>query len=268
MTNRKSVIVVLMLAVIASFSTAASGRQLLETFDSKAALPTVGTGPVPNFPNPTSPGTFVARGTRHPEIRDAMVARARTMGPKDVVFLGDSITYYLNANPNFNKYVTKGIAPKTAAILGVGGDKVENLWWRISQKNPSAFPVAKVYVVGIGTNDLTLEPKEIARRISGLRNYIRSRQPKSYIVFTALWARNGYKDRMPAINLEIRNMVTGSDPRVSFVPWTYDFSSSKVKPVAQGGWFPDGTHPIDAAWVPVFGQLVPYLKTLLAQYGK
>ena len=264
MTNGKSVVLIAFLAALAASSALASARRL-EAFDSKAALPTVGSGPAPNLPKPTAPGSFVARGTRHPEIRDAMVARARTMGPKDVVFLGDSITYYLNANPNFGKYVTKGIAPKTAAILGVGGDKVENLWWRIAQKNPSAFPVAKVYVIGIGTNDLTLEPKEIARRCGGLRNYILSRRPGSRIVFTALWARNGYADRMPMINMEIRNMVVASDPRVSFVPWTYDFSSSKVKPVAQGGWFPDGTHPIDAAWVPVFGQLVPYIKTLLAK---
>lgn len=261
----KDVLAVSLLATLAAFSMLESGRRL-ESFDSKAALPTVGTGPVPNFPKPTSPGSFVVRGTRHPEVRDAMVARARTMGPKDVVFLGDSITYYLNANPNFVKYVTKGIAPRTAAILGVGGDKVENLWWRIAQKNPSAFPVAKVYVIGVGTNDLTLEPKEIARRCGGLRNYILSRQPKSRIVFTALWARNGYADRMPMINMEIRNMVSGSDPRVSFVPWTYDFSSSHIK--NPNSWFPDGTHPIDAAWIPVFGQLVPYIKTLLAQYGK
>ena len=271
MTNRKHVIVVAILAILAAFSTLASGRRLLctEPFDSKAALPIVGIGPVPNFPKPTSPGTFISKGTRHPEIRDAMVARARTMGPKDVVFMGDSITYYLNANPNFDKYVTKGIAPRTAAILGVGGDKVENLWWRIAQKNPSAFPIAKVYVIGIGTNDLTLEPAEIARRISGLRNFIRSRQPKSYIVFTALWARNGYKDRIPAINEQLKTMVAGSDPLVSFVPWPYDYSVSHVGTTSAGvNWFLDGTHPINDAWIPVFGQLVPYIKILLARYGK
>ena len=246
------------------------GTGPLPTPDPSMALtsqPVTGSGPMQPYGGPSAAATWLVKSSRAPTT-DNMVSRAANMGAKDVVFMGDSITYYLNQNPYFWQYANS-VAPYSVQNLGVGGDKVENLWWRIAQ--PGAFPVAKVYVIGIGTNNIGEAAADRVSKMSGLRDYILSRQPSARVVFTALWPRIWYETDNQKTNAALRDMVAASDRRTSFVDWTY--ATGMFKPPAKGGyvpetsWFPDGIHPRQDAWIPVFYKLFPYVAALVGQYG-
>lgn len=229
--------------------------------------PVTGTGPTQAYAGPSAAASWLVKSSRAPTT-DNMVYRATNMGAKDVVFMGDSITYYLNQNPYFWQYANS-ISPYSVQNLGVGGDRVENLWWRIAQ--PGAFPYAKVYVIGIGTNNIGEAAADRVSKMSGLRDYILSRRPGARVVFTALWPRVWYEADNQKTNVALRDMVAASDARTSFVDWTY--AAGMLKPPAKGGyvpatsWFPDGIHPRADAWIPVFSRLFPYVASLVGQYG-
>lgn len=216
-------------------------------------------------PTGTKPGqvaacpSWVAMNTNPAADTDVKVARAKGAGRSDVVFLGDSITALLDTSGLIpKKYApTLPAGKRKVTMLGVGGDVIENVVWRICQ--PASFPRTSVYVVCVGTNNLLAPPATIAERHKTLLDFLRTAEPRAHVIFLSLFLRTeGGAPRDAAVrevNANLKKMVRASDSRVHYASWPYDLTKPED--------LPDGLHPNDAGWTKVLDRLMPYVSTLL-----
>ena len=176
------------------------------------------------------------------------IDRAKTIGNVDVAFLGDSITaLFTVTNYDFSKYGVK------AGVFAVGGDTVENLMNRMC----AALPVAKTYVIMIGTNNISIghSPQQVAGRIKELIVYIRARVQGSHIVVLGVFWRAQFMDRITDLNGKLQTIVTASgDSRLHYAPWGTLLLGA--------GDMSDGLHPGVPGWQKVLDKLMPFIKTL------
>jgi lysophospholipase L1-like esterase len=153
-------------------------------------------------------------GTTVPAPRgDENSARAHTQlvqkagnGVIDVYFIGDSITRRWGAldYPELLANFTSNFFGWNAANFGWGGDRIENMLWRLD--NGELPPVGpKIFVVQAGTNNLgDFESAEervaaIAAGIEAIVERCRRHAPESLVVLTAVFPR---RDR-PEFNASI-----------------------------------------------------------------
>src|SRR5271170_7941364 len=85
--------------------------------------------------------------------------------PCDIIFIGDSITerWLAAGKPIWDK----SYAPRHALDFGIGGDKTQNVLWRLANMDVQQLK-PKVAVILIGTNNLANEPHEIADGIKAV----------------------------------------------------------------------------------------------------
>ena len=114
-------------------------------------------------------------------------------GGSKVVFLGDSITHYFeNGGSGMGKTVWDKYwagDPYKALGLGFGGDKTENLLWRITEGRELDGYEAKAIVLMIGVNNIGQRNDPAADVICGVKKVlevIRARQPKAKTVLCAI----------------------------------------------------------------------------------
>lgn len=134
--------------------------------------------------------------------------------PPEIVLLGDSL---------FERWPAEALktafAPHKVVNFGVHSDKVENLLWRFQNASAAVWG-AKVFVILIGTNDLSMgtPPLAIANGVSTLINTIQGHAPQSAIVVVGLLPRekgtNGWvRKAVQETNLYLRQcgQVSGVD---------------------------------------------------------
>lgn len=180
-------------------------------------------------------------------ITDAQLAKAKTMTPQNVVFVGDSITHQLETQ-DMTKYRQALGAIETYAVPG---DTVDDAAWRMCQ----FFPPAKTFVIMIGTNNASIG-EEPASKVIQLLKYVRARSPTAHIFVLAIFWRSDpvMLARVTAANAAIEKFVKGSrDARMHF-------SGAGTK--LRAGDFADGVHPTNAGWVKVLDEITPALRKL------
>ncbi|MCY4745319.1 GDSL-type esterase/lipase family protein [Pelomonas sp. UHG3] len=124
------------------------------------------------------------------EVRAHQVAGRRV----DLVFLGDSITqgWEKEGKAAFARY----FAPHNAVALGFGGDRTENLLWRLRHGALDGM-APKVVVMLIGTNNTGERLEDPALTVAGIRanlDEIRRRQPQATVLLMALLPRGETPD--------------------------------------------------------------------------
>lgn len=189
-------------------------------------------------------------------------------GGSDVVFIGDSITHFLE---NSDVWKTKfAVAPYNALNLGFSGDRTEHVLWRIDHGELDGYK-AKVIVLMIGTNntghrsraeetpiDTIIGIGEIVRRI-------RQKQPQAKIILHPIFPRGEKPDdekrvRNDIVNESIRQLADGQS--VYFC----DFNDLLTEPdgTLSKDVMPDFVHPGPKGqkiWARV---LIPLINRLLA----
>jgi lysophospholipase L1-like esterase len=147
-------------------------------------------------------------------------------GRIDVYLLGDSITRRWGATdyPQFMSHWYATFRGWNAANFGWGGDKVENILWRVENGEMAGID-PRVVVLMAGTNDVgrTLPPdgtEAAARRISAgiasLLSAVRARAPKATVVLMGILPRNDNPAVMPVIqgiNRRIARLADGRQVR-------------------------------------------------------
>lgn len=133
-------------------------------------------------------------GPRH-EAKLAEVRAHREAGRRvDLVFLGDSIT---QGWENDGKAVWAAhYAKYNAVALGFGGDRTENLLWRLRHGELDGM-APKAIVLLIGTNNTGDRLEDPALTVAGIRanlDEIRRRQPQAKVVLLALLPRDEKPD--------------------------------------------------------------------------
>ena len=149
----------------------------------------------------------------------------RTQGRIDVYFMGDSITrrwgasdrQYADLLSNWNENF-KGW---NAADFGWGGDKTQNMLWRLEQGELDGVN-PKVIVLMAGTNNIgNLSPAgdadtragETVRGVAAVLKELRARAPKATVVVMGITPRSDNSQVMPIINAANRGIAKLADGR-------------------------------------------------------
>ncbi|MDR7299795.1 beta-glucosidase [Pelomonas aquatica] len=112
----------------------------------------------------------------------------------DLVFVGDSITQ--GWEKEGQAAWARHFAKYNAVALGFGGDRTENLLWRL-QNGELAGMSPKVVVTLIGTNNTGERLEDPALTVAGIRrnlDEIRQRQPQAKVLLLALLPRDEKPD--------------------------------------------------------------------------
>jgi lysophospholipase L1-like esterase len=177
-----------------------------------------------------------------------LLAKAKS-GGIDLYFLGDSITRRWGATdyPDFLAHWTRTFHGWNAANFGWGGDRTENILWRLSNGELDGVN-PKVIVLLAGTNNVGKEPgdearvKDVTRGLRAIVDKCREKAPAATIVLVAIFPRNDNPAVMPTIARINANLAAMADGKaVRFL----DVNSKLAD--AQGtlfdGMMPDGLHP-------------------------
>jgi lysophospholipase L1-like esterase len=166
-----------------------------------AALPACAQGPASIVPQPRD-GAWM-------EVHNSFLVLAKK-GHIDLLFLGDSITQGWNENSVWRRFY----GPRHAANFGIGGDRTQNVLWRIQNGELNGIE-PKVTVLMIGTNNLHSEtPDEIAQGTSAIIAELRRQLPKTKILLLGIFPRarkpNAVRERLKSVNEKIAKLDDGS----------------------------------------------------------
>lgn len=139
------------------------------------------------------------------------VERVKRSPAPEIVFFGDSITeWWFDWQNHYGKY--------GAVNFGIGGDKVQNLLWRICNGEMEMKP--KVAVVLIGTNNINDNPERIGAGIIKVVEAIQERSPDTKILLLGLFPRGWdanefrwYAPRIARVNAVISKLDDGKKVR-------------------------------------------------------
>ena len=153
----------------------------LTTLSAQEATPT----PRPSTTDPQPRNPWI-------DQHEGYVKKAKA-GNIDVVFFGDSITQGWNSA---REIWAERFEPLKAANFGIGGDRTENVLWRIQNGELEGYK-PKVAVVMIGTNNLSGQrnnPTEVAAGVTAIVEEIKKRTPDTKILLLGIFPRNEKPD--------------------------------------------------------------------------
>jgi len=113
-------------------------------------------------------------------------------GNADLIFIGDSITAgWEGAGKNvWAEYYAK----RNAVNLGIGGDKTQNVLWRLDHGNIDGIK-PKLAVLMIGTNNSAANTSEqIAAGVKAIIEKLRTKLPETKVLVLAIFPRGANKD--------------------------------------------------------------------------
>ena len=117
------------------------------------------------------------------EVHERYVKRAQ-QGNVNLVFFGDSITQWWPGADFKNRYGALG-----AVDFGIGGDKTQNVLWRIQNGEMDGI-TPRVAVVLIGTNNLgSASSEKIAQGITIVVQAIRAKSPTTKVLLLGIFRR-------------------------------------------------------------------------------
>ena len=186
--------------------------------------------------------------SRHQQIEKV---KGRTV---DVVMLGDSIMHFWEwKHPQSWAKFTAG---RVALNLGYGGDRTQNVIWRIEHGELDGYE-AKCVVLMIGTNNNSTDstdPANVAAAVEKIVGMIRKHQPSAKIVLHPIFPRGVSAESAKHAKARARNdrtneLLKAFAERDGKVVWI-DFNS---KLVDETGWVPlsimaDQIHPTAAGY--------------------
>ncbi len=197
-----------------------------------------------------------------------LVAKAKG-GGIDVYLLGDSITRRWGAldYPDFLAHWTKTFHGWNAADFGWGGDRTENILWRLENGELDGVN-PKVIVLLAGTNNVGKEPgddariADVTRGLQAIVDACRKKAPGATLVLTAIFPRNDNAAVMPTIdriNANLAKMADGKSIRFLDV----NSGLADAKGVLHEGVMTDGLHPSLTGYEIWAAGLKPVLAELL-----
>jgi len=186
--------------------------------------------------------------------------------PPEIVFIGDSITQ--GWEKEGQEVWQRHYAGRHALALGFGGDRTENVLWRLQHGEIDGI-APKVVVMMIGTNNAghrAEQPQTTAAGIKRLVAEIRQRLPKTQVLLLAIFPR-GEKpdDHLRGINERVNKLIAGyADGRqVHFL----DINAELLNPdgTLSKNLMPDLLHPNEKGYAIWQRAMDPTLRKLLAR---
>ncbi len=156
---------------------------------------------------------------RHQKKLDEIRAHREAGRPVELVFIGDSITEGWEREGR--AVWEREFARHNAVALGFGGDKTENVLWRLQQGELDGM-TPKVTVLMIGTNntgDRQEDPRTTAAGIRRILDEIHTRQPATKVLLLAIFPREEKPGPLRALNERVNELIAAyaDDRRVFFL---------------------------------------------------
>jgi beta-glucosidase len=184
----------------------------------------------------------------------------------DLVLLGDSIMHFWEwKHPASWAKLTQG---RTVLNLGYGGDRTQNVLWRIAHGELDGYK-AKNIVLMIGTNNNSsndTDPANVAKAVEKIAAEIRAKHPEAQLILHPIFPRGVSADSKRHAAARARNDKTNellkafaaAHPEITWI----DFND---KMVDSTGWVPraimaDEIHPTDAGYDLWMAAILPHLK--------
>ena len=162
------------------------------------------------LPEPLS--TTTPDNTRYlndPQLLTDCTARLAAMSDKpcDIIFIGDSITAaWLGEGKTVWE---KSYAPRHALDFGIGGDKTQNVLWRLNNMDLQNLK-PKVAVVLIGTNNTMNTPHEIANGVKAVLANTQEAFPGVKIILVSIMPNARAEDKMMQADSLIKSYADDS----------------------------------------------------------
>jgi lysophospholipase L1-like esterase len=185
--------------------------------------------------------------------------------PCDIIFIGDSITAnWLGAGRDIWE---KSYAPRHALDFGIGGDKTQNVLWRLNNMDVENLK-PKVAVVLIGTNNTMNSPHEIADGIKAVLANTQEAFPGVKIILVSIMPNARAHDKMMQVNSLIKGYADDSSVfYLDLVPLMPKVTPPGLDGMTDANWKglgPDRLHP-DASGYQIWADAMePLLTKLLA----
>jgi beta-glucosidase len=129
----------------------------------------------------------------------AAAEAAATSGGKGLVLVGDSITHAWEQPANLA--LLEGLP--TVVNLGTGGDRTENVLWRLRNGNLPKGLDPRAFVVMIGTNNTGHrmdKPEDIAAGVVAILDEIQGRFPRTPVILYRIFPRGAKPDDKMRVN--------------------------------------------------------------------
>ncbi|WP_439390070.1 GDSL-type esterase/lipase family protein [Ideonella sp. YS5] len=184
--------------------------------------------------------------------------------PPDVVFIGDSITQ--GWEQAGRTVWERHFAPRHALALGFGGDRTENVLWRLQQGEVDGL-APKLVVLMIGTNNSGVRsPESTAAGVRHILDELRQRLPSAQVLLLAVFPR-GEKpdDPLRGVNERLNKIIAGlADGRLVHY---LDINAALLEPdgTLSKEVMPDLLHPNEKGYAIWQQAMAPTLQRLLAE---
>lgn len=179
--------------------------------------------------------------SRHNEILELN----KTTNP-EILMIGNSITHFWGGQPvsrcNGGETWGKLFGKHVAVNMGMGWDRVENVYWRIIHGELDNCCPKQICLM-IGTNNIAMDNDEkIVSGIVDIVKLIRKRQPQAKLHVVKVYPRKGKEERVKALNdLLEKTLVCDDHVTIQDVSscLTLKDGSGKIDPSC----FVEGLHP-------------------------
>ena len=172
---------------------------------------------------------------------------ANTAGPLDCILYGDSITSFIHEDPKKQAAFTK-FFPKKALALGVGGNHVEQLAWRLAKGGEVPKYQPRMVCLLIGVNNLNYVRNDPSVPLAWIISFLKTVMPSTKIVIMALLPTT----EAPAAQL-VKSTNAAYEALAARMGVTYAACGQSIDP--KSNMLQDGLHPTASGYDAIFSEL-------------
>jgi beta-glucosidase len=181
-------------------------------------------------------------------------------GPVDVLLVGDSITIQWGAS------WAKQFPDRKAANIGIGGDKTQNVLWRLDHGGVDGLQ-PKTVVLMIGNNNMFFTPETgvaaAAKGVEACARNLREKFPDADLIVAKILPCHAPKSRfyedILLTNAEIDKLNLGADPKIRVLDLTADFLNPDGT-IKKALYTPDNIHLSPEGYAAYAARLKPLLE--------
>lgn len=181
-------------------------------------------------------------------------------GPVDVLLVGDSITIQWGAS------WAKQFPDRKAVNIGVGGDKTQNVLWRLDHGGVAGLQ-PKAIVLMIGNNNMFFTPETgvaaAAKGVEACARNLREKFPDAELIVAKILPchapKNRFYEDILLTNAEIDKLHLGVDPKIRVLDLTADFLNPDGT-IKQTLYTPDNIHLSPEGYAAYAARLKPLLE--------
>ncbi len=181
-------------------------------------------------------------------------------GPVDVLLVGDSITIQWGAS------WAKQFPERKAVNIGIGGDKTQNVLWRLDHGGVAGLQ-PKTVVLMIGNNNMFFTPETgvvaAAKGVEACARNLREKFPDADLIVAKILPchapKNRFYEDILLTNAEIDKLNLGADPKIRILDLTSDFLNPDGT-IKQALYTPDNIHLSPEGYAAYAARLKPLLE--------